>query len=98
MSSPDKLVYMANQIGKFFARRARRTWSRAIATHIKKFWEPRMRKAIFAHLERRRRRARPECAQGAGEPAPAGGNILTRYATRFLSGIGKPRTRTPVAR
>jgi len=51
MSSPDKLVYMANQIGKFFASQGEAGAVEGIATHIKKFWEPRMRMAILAHLD-----------------------------------------------
>ena len=48
--SPDKLVYMANQIGKFFASQGREQAVAGTADHIKKFWDPRMREAIFAHL------------------------------------------------
>jgi len=48
--SPDKLVYMANQIGKYFASQKAPTALPGIADHIKKFWDPRMRDAIFAHL------------------------------------------------
>jgi len=51
MSSPDKLVYMANQIGKFFISQGEKEAVEGIATHIRKFWEPRMRNAIFAHLD-----------------------------------------------
>ena len=49
--SADKLVYMANQIGKFFAHQGEEKAVRAIADHILKYWEPRMRVAIFAHLD-----------------------------------------------
>ena len=49
--SPDKLVYMANQIGKFFASQGHAQAVAGTADHIKKFWDPRMRAAIFAHLE-----------------------------------------------
>jgi len=49
--SPDKLVMMANQIGKFFASQGEAAAVPGIAEHIKKFWEPRMRAAIFAHLD-----------------------------------------------
>jgi formate dehydrogenase subunit delta len=49
--SLDKLVYMANQIGKFFASQGREQAVVGTADHIKKFWDPRMRAAIFAHLE-----------------------------------------------
>jgi len=49
--SPDKLVYMANQIGKFFTGQGQEQAVAGTADHIKKFWDPRMRAAIFAHLE-----------------------------------------------
>jgi formate dehydrogenase subunit delta len=49
--SPDKLIYMANQIGKFFASQGHEQAVAGTADHIKKFWDPRMRAAIFAHLE-----------------------------------------------
>jgi formate dehydrogenase subunit delta len=48
--SPDKLVYMANQIGKFFASQAEDKAVPLIADHLAKFWDPRMRKEIIAHL------------------------------------------------
>ena len=48
--SPDKLVYMANQIGKFFASQGEEKAAPLIADHLAKFWDPRMRKAIVAHL------------------------------------------------
>jgi formate dehydrogenase subunit delta len=52
MSSYDgKLVTMANQIGKFFAVQRQGDPAADIATHIRKFWDPRMRAAIVAHLE-----------------------------------------------
>lgn len=51
MSSPDRLVYMANQIGKFFMSQGAGKAVPSIAEHIKKFWDPRMRSAILAHLE-----------------------------------------------
>ena len=47
---PDKLVYMANQIGKFFAHQPEDKAVAAIADHLAKFWDPRMRAAILAHL------------------------------------------------
>ena len=49
--SPDKLVYMANQIGKFFAHQGEEKAIEGIADHLAKFWDPRMRKAIVAHLD-----------------------------------------------
>ena len=49
--SADRLIYMANQIGKFFQSQAHDKAVAGIAEHIKKFWDPRMRKGIFAHLD-----------------------------------------------
>jgi formate dehydrogenase subunit delta len=49
--SPDRLVYMANQIGQFFAYQRADEVVPGIANHIKKFWDPRMRKAIFAYMD-----------------------------------------------
>jgi len=49
--SLDKLIYMANQIGKFFASQGPDRAVAGTADHIKKFWDPRMRAAIFQHLE-----------------------------------------------
>jgi formate dehydrogenase subunit delta len=48
--SPDKLIYMANQIGKFFTSQGPDKAAAGIAQHIKRF-DPRMRAAIFAHLD-----------------------------------------------
>jgi len=48
---PENLVYMANQIGKFFQYQRKDEVIPGIAGHIKKFWDPRMRTAIFAHVD-----------------------------------------------
>ena len=50
-STEDRLVYMANQIGKFFESQGHDQEVVGVADHIRKFWDPRMRKAIFAHLD-----------------------------------------------
>ena len=50
-SSPDRLVYMANQIGAFFRSQGQDKAVPGIAEHIKKFWDPRMLKQIFAHID-----------------------------------------------
>lgn len=47
-----RLVAMANQIGAFFAAEPDRAVAlEGIATHLKKFWEPRMRRAIYRALD-----------------------------------------------
>jgi formate dehydrogenase subunit delta len=50
-NTDDRLVYMANQIGKFFQSQGHDQAVAGVAEHIRKFWDPRMRKAIFAHLD-----------------------------------------------
>ncbi|CAM5773629.1 NAD-dependent formate dehydrogenase [Labrys miyagiensis] len=50
-NSHTKLVRMANQIGTFFASQPEAGRVSGIAEHIRKFWEPRMRNQIFAHLD-----------------------------------------------
>jgi formate dehydrogenase subunit delta len=48
----DNLVKMANQIGDFFESMPDPVEAQeGIATHIKKFWEPRMRRALLAHID-----------------------------------------------
>jgi formate dehydrogenase subunit delta len=49
--SPDRLIYMANQIGKFFVSQGHDKAVLGIAEHIRKFWDPRMRSAILKHLD-----------------------------------------------
>ena len=75
--SPDRLVYMANQIGKFFQLQGRDKAVPGIAEHIRKFWDPRMRAAILAHLD----------AGGAGlDP-----NVRDAIATLKTAGAEAPR-------
>ena len=48
----DHLVKMANEIGAFFAGASPPEQApRDVATHIKRYWEPRMRQAMLAHFE-----------------------------------------------
>ena len=51
MSDDNRLVTMANQIGRFFAPQRQAEPVVAIETHLRKFWDPRMRAAIVAHLD-----------------------------------------------
>jgi formate dehydrogenase subunit delta len=50
-SSPDRLVHMANQIGSFFKSQGPDAIVPGVSDHIHKYWDPRMRKMIFAHLD-----------------------------------------------
>ncbi len=47
----DNLVHMANRIGQFFQAMPDRAEATAgVAEHIRRFWEPRMRRQLWAHL------------------------------------------------
>ncbi|RYC04574.1 formate dehydrogenase subunit delta [Ciceribacter ferrooxidans] len=47
----EKLVRMANQIASFFASQPEATRIDGVATHINKFWEPRMRRQLFEIID-----------------------------------------------
>jgi formate dehydrogenase subunit delta len=49
--SPEKLAYMANQIARFFAHQKHDQAVTSIASHLRRFWDPRMRRTILAHFE-----------------------------------------------
>jgi formate dehydrogenase subunit delta len=52
MSDAEHLVQMANDIGNFFRSEPKREEAVAgIANHIAKFWTPRMRDKLNAHLK-----------------------------------------------
>ena len=46
--SAEKLVRMVNQIEKFFAHQPPEIAIEAIADHLRKFWDPRMRAQLLA--------------------------------------------------
>jgi len=48
------LVHMADRIGQFFQAMPDQAEATAgVAEHIRKFWEPRMRRALLAHADTR---------------------------------------------
>ena len=47
-SQDEKLVYMVNQIATFFAHEPDQVAVEEITTHLRKFWEKRMREKIVA--------------------------------------------------
>ncbi len=54
----NNLISMANQIGTFFESMPDRQQAvQDIATHIKRFWEPRMRHAILESVDQHRAEA-----------------------------------------
>jgi formate dehydrogenase subunit delta len=47
----DKLVRMANQIGDFFGPMGEEAATRGVATHLKRFWTPKMIGEIISYLD-----------------------------------------------
>jgi formate dehydrogenase subunit delta len=50
-TSLDRLIYMANQIGREFANQQPGKAAEATYDHLWHFWDPRMREMIIAHLD-----------------------------------------------
>lgn len=48
----EKLVRMANQIATFFLSQPDAVRVEGVANHINKFWEPRMRRELFDHIDK----------------------------------------------
>jgi formate dehydrogenase subunit delta len=48
--SPEKMVYMANQIATFFKTQPGDDQATRVAAHLNDFWEPRMRAQLLDHI------------------------------------------------
>jgi len=48
----DRLVAMANQIGAFFRAQGEAAVVDGVENHLRRYWDPRMRREIVAVLER----------------------------------------------
>jgi formate dehydrogenase subunit delta len=71
----DNLVRMANRIGEFFQAFPDRAEARdGVARHLRMFWEPRMRRALYAHLD----------AAGDGALLPLVREALTEQRTLLM--------------
>lgn len=71
--SADKLVHMANQIATFMESKPHAEGVAGLASHINDFWEPRMRRQLFAVLDAGGAGLRPlvlEAASQIRRPAP----------------------------
>ena len=66
----DRLVSMANDIGSFFnGEPDKADAARGVAAHVRRFWDPRMRREIVAHWR--------NGGDGLDEPARTGIQILS---------------------
>ncbi|MFN5744600.1 MAG: formate dehydrogenase subunit delta [Methylococcaceae bacterium] len=48
----ERLLAMANQIGDFFEPYPTARRAEGIRNHLRTYWDPRMREALLAHIER----------------------------------------------
>ena len=88
----NKLVYMANQIGTFFASQ-RGDAAAAIAIHLAKFWDPRMRAGILDHLDAGGEGLDPAVRAAARETAAAARCETSRRPARPDPGLAGFRHR-----
>ncbi|WP_137699780.1 formate dehydrogenase subunit delta [Marimonas lutisalis] len=49
--SPEKMVRMANQIATFFKTQPGQDAAEKVASHLRDFWEPRMRAQLKTYVE-----------------------------------------------
>lgn len=69
----DTLIHMANRIGAFFeAQPDRDEGLDGVAEHLRRYWEPRMRRALLAHVD------------GAAPPA-AGAETLSPFVREAIA-------------
>ena len=67
----ERLVAMANDIANFFAAEPDREIAiEGIRDHLRRFWEPRMRQQIIAHMQ----------AHGSGDLSSLAAEAVTRLA------------------
>src|SRR5207237_609309 len=85
----DLLIKMTNEIGEFFAGTAEAPEAaRAVANHLQRYWEPRMRAQIISYFEHRNGAGLTELASSVvalmvaeGEARPPAGAAAQRAKT-----------------
>lgn len=63
--SPEKLIMMANQVAAFFKAQGEAAAPASVADHLKKFWEPEMRRLLVQALQSDVARMDPVVARAA---------------------------------
>jgi formate dehydrogenase subunit delta len=86
----DLLIKMANEIGDFFAGTTAdpQQAARDVASHLRRFWEPRMRAQMLRYYEQR---------QGAGLSDVARGAVAMLAAAANVPPAGAPAPSAPAA-
>lgn len=86
-STLDRLIYMGNQIGWFFRSQPAEKAVLGILDHVQHFWDPRMRKEIFRHID--------ETGGERIEPLVLEALIQLKAASDLRTGAGKVETGQP---
>jgi formate dehydrogenase subunit delta len=74
----DHLIHMANQIGQFYsAMPDRATAAKDVATHLRRFWDPRMRAEFMDRID----------AEGDGVLEPLVAEAVRTHRALILSGV-----------
>ena len=85
----DLLIKMANEIGDFFAGTAEPDEAaRAVANHLKRYWEPRMRAQMIAYYGQRHGAGLSDLARSAVALLAAGGSGPAASAPPVPAGPG----------
>ncbi len=86
----DLLIKMANEISSFFATEEPdpQQGARAVAAHLRRYWEPRMRRQMITYYEER---------QGAGltDLAKSGVALLVAESKAAQAAAAPPAAQTP---
>lgn len=65
-SKLEKLARMANQIGDFYAAMPEKEAAESVATHLKRFWTPKMIRELIAYVGEGHAGLNPTAARALG--------------------------------
>jgi formate dehydrogenase subunit delta len=66
----DKLFRMANQIGDYFAPMPEAEGAKGVATHLRRYWTPKMIRELVAAVDEGRSDLNPTAARGVATLIP----------------------------
>jgi len=95
----DHMVKMANEIGAFFAAESPKGQApKDVANHLKRFWDPRMRREIVAHYRLGGAGLSDLALAAVGLIAAEGGGarFTLRLPVNSRAGAGGARTPSPL--
>lgn len=87
MSEGNRLVREANQIATFFHSQPRSGAASGVATHINKFWEPRMRRQFFEVVDSGGEGLKPIVLEAAADIRRPGEPVSPEQAAQANAGV-----------